>query len=62
MAEHFDVAIIGGGVIGSAIACCLAAEPGFRGSIVVIERDPSYRFAASALSLELDPPAILDPR
>lgn len=49
--EHFDVAIIGGGVIGSAIACCLAGEPGFRGSIVVIERDPTYRFAASALSL-----------
>ncbi|HUH86208.1 MAG TPA: FAD-binding oxidoreductase [Stellaceae bacterium] len=49
--EHVDVAIIGGGVIGSAIACCLAGEAGFRGSIVVIERDPSYRFAASALSL-----------
>jgi glycine/D-amino acid oxidase-like deaminating enzyme len=49
--ERFDIAIIGGGVIGSAIASALAAEPGFQGSIVVIERDPSYRFAASALSL-----------
>lgn len=48
--ERYDVAIIGGGVIGSAIACFLAGEPGFAGSIVVIERDPSYRTAASALS------------
>jgi FAD-dependent oxidoreductase domain-containing protein 1 len=48
---EFDVAIIGGGVIGSAIACCLAGEPGFDGSIAVLERDPSYRTAASALSV-----------
>jgi FAD-dependent oxidoreductase domain-containing protein 1 len=49
--ERVDVAIIGGGVIGSAIACNLAAEPGFGGSIVVLERDLSYRTAASALSV-----------
>jgi FAD-dependent oxidoreductase domain-containing protein 1 len=49
--ERVDVAIIGGGVIGSAIACNLAAEPGFDGSIAVLERDPSYRTAASALSV-----------
>jgi FAD-dependent oxidoreductase domain-containing protein 1 len=51
VAERVDVAIIGGGVIGSAIACALAAQPGFSGSIVVLERDPSYRTAASALSV-----------
>jgi FAD-dependent oxidoreductase domain-containing protein 1 len=51
VAERVDVAIIGGGVIGSAIACTLAAQPGFSGSIVVLERDPSYRTAASALSV-----------
>jgi glycine/D-amino acid oxidase-like deaminating enzyme len=49
--ESVEVAIIGGGVIGSAIASFLASEPGFQGKIAVIERDPSYRFAASALSL-----------
>jgi glycine/D-amino acid oxidase-like deaminating enzyme len=48
--ERVDVAIIGGGVIGSAIACFLAAEPGFGGSVAVLERDP-YRTAASALSV-----------
>jgi FAD-dependent oxidoreductase domain-containing protein 1 len=51
VAERVDIAIIGGGVIGSAIACTLAAQPGFSGSIVVLERDPSYRTAASALSV-----------
>ncbi len=49
--ERYDVAIIGGGVIGSAIASFLAGAPGFSGSIVVLERDPSYRTAASALSV-----------
>lgn len=45
-----DVAIVGGGVMGSAIACFLAADPGFDGRVVVIERDPGYRQASSALS------------
>lgn len=45
-----DVAIVGGGAIGSAIACFLAADPGFEGRIAVIERDPTYRHASSALS------------
>lgn len=42
--------IIGGGAIGSAIACFLAAKVGRDESIVVIERDPSYAKASSALS------------
>ncbi len=41
------VAIIGGGVIGSAIAACLA-EGG--ADVTVIERDPTYARASSALS------------
>jgi FAD-dependent oxidoreductase domain-containing protein 1 len=44
------IAIVGGGVIGSSIAYFLASHPGFRGEVVVIERDPSYRHASSALS------------
>lgn len=45
-----DIAIVGGGVIGSAIAYFLSADPGFDGEVVVIERDPSFRTASSALS------------
>lgn len=44
-----SVLIVGGGAIGSAIAAHLAAEaPGL--SVVVLERDPSYARASSALS------------
>jgi glycine/D-amino acid oxidase-like deaminating enzyme len=45
-----DVAIVGGGVIGSAIAHAVLADRTFDGRVVVIERDPSYRRASSALS------------
>ena len=44
------VVIVGGGAIGSAVACFLAADPGFGGTVTVIERDPAYRLASSALS------------
>ena len=44
------VVIIGGGVIGSAIASYTLADPAFRGSVTVIERDPTYARASSALS------------
>jgi glycine/D-amino acid oxidase-like deaminating enzyme len=44
------VAIIGGGVIGSAVAYWLTADPAFAGEVVVIERDPTYVRASSALS------------
>ena len=44
------VAIIGGGAIGSAIAYWLTADPAFAGEVVVVERDPGYRAASSALS------------
>ncbi len=40
--------IIGGGVIGAASACFLARDHG--ASVTVLERDPSYRRASSALS------------
>lgn len=46
-----DVVIIGGGVIGSAIAYFLAADPGFDGTVTVFEQDPSYEFSTSARSM-----------
>lgn len=45
---RYDVVIVGGGVVGSSIAFHLA-ERGQR-SVLVIERDPSYARASSALS------------
>ncbi|MBS0526921.1 MAG: FAD-binding oxidoreductase [Proteobacteria bacterium] len=42
--------IVGGGVMGSSIAWHLAGEPAFDGKIVVVERDPTYARASSALS------------
>ena len=48
MQSSYDVVIIGGGVTGSSTACFLAAEDAFDGSILVIERDPTYEHAPSA--------------
>src|SRR4051812_45086436 len=48
--ESADVLIIGGGVIGSSIAFNLKKD-GFTGRVVVVERDPSYQFASSALAM-----------
>jgi glycine/D-amino acid oxidase-like deaminating enzyme len=44
------VIIIGGGVIGSAIASFTLGDAAFSGSVTVIERDPAYTRASSALS------------
>ena len=46
---HSDIAIIGGGIMGSSLAYWLTSlAPGV--SVTVIERDPAYRSASSALS------------
>ncbi len=50
MQGSYDVVIIGGGVIGSSVAYHLSANPDFRGSIAVVERDPTYTTASSSLS------------
>jgi len=49
--QAFDVVIIGGGVIGSAVAYFLSSRPGFTGSVAVIERDQTYEFASAPRSL-----------
>jgi FAD-dependent oxidoreductase domain-containing protein 1 len=49
-AANTDVVIAGGGVMGSACAYFLQTNPEFRGSITVVEPDPSYVNAASARS------------
>jgi glycine/D-amino acid oxidase-like deaminating enzyme len=46
-----DVVIVGGGIVGSAVAYFLSSDAAFRGRrIVLIERDPSYREASTSHS------------
>src|SRR3954470_7132289 len=44
------IVIVGGGAVGSAVAYWLTADPALDREVVVIERDPTYRQASSALS------------
>jgi glycine/D-amino acid oxidase-like deaminating enzyme len=46
----FDVAIVGGAVIGAAIAYFLKSVEGFAGSVALIERDPAFRTSSTTLS------------
>jgi FAD-dependent oxidoreductase domain-containing protein 1 len=47
MTEHVaDIAIIGGAAVGSAIAYFLKRD-GFKGRVIVVEKDPSYQWCAS---------------
>ncbi len=48
--ERTEVVIVGGAIVGSATATFLARRPDFRGRVVVIERDPTYRTSSTALS------------
>ena len=47
----YDVVIIGGAAIGSATAFFLNRHAGFRGSVLVIEKDPGYTKCSTALSM-----------
>ena len=46
-----DVVIVGGGVMGASVAYHLALQVQPAGSILVVEKDPTYARAPSALSL-----------
>ena len=46
--SSYDVVIIGGAVMGSAVAWFLSANGDFDGSVLVTERDPSYEFTSTA--------------
>jgi glycine/D-amino acid oxidase-like deaminating enzyme len=45
-----DVVIIGGGAIGGSIAVHILEDAAFDGRVTIVERDPTYRQASSALS------------
>jgi len=48
--DSYDVVIIGGAIMGSSLAWWLTEMAGFNGSVLVVERDPSYLKCASVLS------------
>ena len=47
MHDPYDVVIVGGAVMGSSIAWALSACDGFDGSVLVVERDPTYSQAST---------------
>jgi FAD-dependent oxidoreductase domain-containing protein 1 len=51
MERSYDVVIVGGGVMGCSVAYWLAANPDFAGRILLVERDPTYKTATTALSV-----------
>jgi glycine/D-amino acid oxidase-like deaminating enzyme len=50
MRSSYDVIIVGGAVVGASTAHFLKAEERFPGSVLVLERDPTYAHASTALS------------
>ena len=48
--DRADVVIIGGAIVGSAVATFLALRPDWHGRIVVVERDLSFRTSSTTLS------------
>jgi glycine/D-amino acid oxidase-like deaminating enzyme len=47
---YYDVVIVGGAMMGAAAAWFLAKDDAFDGSILVVERDPSYEFSSTTHS------------
>jgi glycine/D-amino acid oxidase-like deaminating enzyme len=48
--NNYDIVIIGGATSGSTISFFLSANPDFKGSILVVERDPSLSESATRAS------------
>ncbi len=46
--KSYDVIIIGGAIMGSSAAWFLSDNADFDGSVLVVERDPSYEFSSTA--------------
>jgi len=46
----YDVVIVGGAIMVSSTAWWLSTDPAFQGRVLVVEKDPDYREASSALS------------
>ncbi len=46
--KNYDVVIVGGAIYGSSVAWFLADNPDFDGSMLVVERDPSYSACSTA--------------
>ncbi|MEL7180232.1 MAG: FAD-binding oxidoreductase [Pseudomonadota bacterium] len=45
---RYDVVIVGGAMYGSSVAWFLTDNPDFDGSILVVERDPTYEFTSTS--------------
>jgi glycine/D-amino acid oxidase-like deaminating enzyme len=48
--SRYDVVIVGGGIMGAAAAWFLAASEDFDGTVLVVERDPTYERASTTLT------------
>ena len=48
--KSYDVVIIGGAIMGSSTAWFLTDNPDFKGTVLVVEKDPTYEKAATTLS------------
>ncbi len=46
--SNYDVVIVGGAMLGSSVSWFLSDNPDFKGSVLVVERDPTYQFAATS--------------
>ncbi|USG60325.1 FAD-binding oxidoreductase [Sneathiella marina] len=46
--SSYDVVIIGGAMLGSSVAWFLSSNKDFNGSILVVEKDPTYEFASTS--------------